>query len=182
MNTQQPQPTQPPAYDPAMMAEMERRTAVMNIARQMKAGASNFYWIAGLSVINSLVTIFGGGFYFVIGLGVTLIIDGIAQGVAQEFGGSPLILGMGFLFSLLFDILFAVFGYFAGKGKRWAFITGMIFYGLDALLMLAFQEWLGFGFHLFFMWGIWQGLRALGRLKALEAANPMAVPPAEMMR
>ncbi|MEW5940289.1 MAG: hypothetical protein AB1750_11540 [Chloroflexota bacterium] len=190
METQQPQSPsspqgpqiQPPVYDPAAMAEMERRTAVMNVARQVKSGASNFYWIAGLSVINSLVTIFGGGFYFVMGLGVTLVIDSVAKGISEELGGNPVLLGMGFLFSLVFDLIFVGLGYFAVKGRRWAFIAGMVLYGLDAVLMLVFQDWLGFGFHLFFMWGIWQGLNALGRLKALEPKNPMAVPPAETMR
>jgi hypothetical protein len=176
------QPQQNPVYDPAMMAEMERRTALMNLTRAMKGGASNFYWIAALSVINSLVNMFGGGIFFVMGLGATLVIDGIAGGVAQELGGNSVILIMGFLFSLIFDLIFAAFGYFAGKGHRWAFITGMVLYGLDAVLMLTFQDWLAFGFHLFFLYGIWQGFAALGKLKAFEAANPMAVPPAEMMR
>jgi hypothetical protein len=148
----------------------------------MKGGANNFYWIAGLSIVNSLISIFGGGVVFVIGLGVTLIIDAITQSVAQEVGGGFMVLGMGLLFSLIFDAVFAAFGFFAGKGHRWAFIVGMFLYGLDALLMLVFQDWLGFGFHLYFMWGIWQGFAALGKLKALEAANPMAVPTAEMMR
>ena len=186
MQPQQPQPAQPPqqpVYDPAMMAEMERRTAAMNITRVVKNGASQFYWIAGLSVVNSLISIFGGGVTFVIGLGATLLIDGIAALISQESGGSPIVLGMGFLFSLIFDLIFVAFGYFAGKGKRWAFITGMIFYGLDALLMLTFSEWIGFAFHLYFMWSIWQGMSALGKLKAFEAAIPTsAVPPAETMR
>lgn len=186
MQPQQPQPAQPPqqpVYDPAMMAEMERRTAAMNITRVVKNGASQFYWIAGLSVVNSLISVFGGGVFFVIGLGVTLLIDNVAAGISQEVGGSPIVLGMGFLFSLIFDLIFVLFGYFAGKGKRWAFITGMVLYGLDALLMLTFQEWIGFAFHLYFMWSIWQGMSALGKLKAFEAAIPTsAVPPAETMR
>lgn len=185
MQPQEPQPAQPPqqpAYDPAMMAEMERRTAAMNIGRAVKNGANNFYWIAGLSVVNSLISVFGGGVFFVIGLGVTLLIDSMASLISQEVGGSPIVLGMGFLFSLIFDLIFVLFGYFAGKGKRWAFITGLVFYGLDALLMLAFAEWIGFAFHLYFMWGIWQGMSALGKLKAFESANPMAIPPAETMR
>ena len=179
METQQPQQ---PVYDPAMMAEMERRTALMNLTRAMKNGASNFYWIAALSVVNSVVNIFGGGIFFVMGLGATLVIDVIAGGIAQELGGSPIILAMGLLFSLLFDAIFAAFGYFAGKGHRWAFIAGMVLYGLDAVLMLVSQDWLAFGFHLFFLYGAWQGFSALGKLKAFEAANPMAVPPAETMR
>jgi hypothetical protein len=58
----------------------------------------------------------------------------------------------------------------------------MVLYGLDAVLMLFFKEWIGFAFHLYFLWSIWQGFQALGRLKALQVANPMAIPPAESMR
>lgn len=187
MEDQQPTSPQPippaqPAYDPAKVEEMQRITTLMGLARQVKNGASNFYWIAGLSVVNSLISIFGGGVVFVIGLGVTLVIDAIAKGASDELGGNPVVLGMGFLFSLIFDLIFVAFGYFAIKGNRWAFITGMILYGLDAVLMLLFQDWLGFGFHLYFMWGIWSGLQALGKLKALQASDPLAVPPAETMR
>lgn len=178
----QPAPARLPVYDAAKMAEMHRITELMDAVRRMKNGANTFYWIAGLSVINSLISIFGGGVYFVIGLGVTLAIDSIATGISQELGGSPIVLGMGFLFSLIFDLIFVAFGYFAGKAHRWAFIVGMILYGLDALLMLAFQEWIGFGFHLYFMWGVWQGFAALNKLKTLESANPMAIPPADAMR
>jgi hypothetical protein len=185
----QPQPSQPaqtpqqPVYDPATVAEMQRRSALVNTARQVKAGANYFYWIAALSVVNSLITIFGGGVRFVIGLGATLFIDLVAKQISDNQGGSPIILGMGFLFSLIFDLIFVACAYFAGKGKRWAFITGLVFYALDAVLMLFFQEWIGFAFHLYFMWGAWQGLQALGRLKLLEpAATASAVPPAETMR
>jgi hypothetical protein len=176
------QPQQAPAYDPAKAAEMARLANLMNLTRRMKGGASNFYWIAGLSVVNSLFTIFGGGMFFVVGLGVTLFIDAVAGGISEQMGGSPLVLGMGFLFTLVFDAIFVICGYFAGKGRRWAFIVGMVMYGLDTLLMVYFKEWLGVGFHLYFLWGVWTGFAALGKLKAIETANPMAVPPADMMR
>ena len=50
------------------------------------------------------------GFIVVVGLGVTLIIDGLATGISQELGGSAIVLGLGFLFSLFFDGIFAAFG------------------------------------------------------------------------
>jgi len=148
--------------------ELQQMMVIANLQRRMKSGASNFYWIAGLSVVNSLVTIFGGEFYFVIGLGVTMLIDGLALGISEDLGGSPLVLGLGFLFSLVFDAIFAVLGYFAAKGQRWAFLVGMVLYALDAVLMLVFKEWVGFAFHLFFLLGVWNGLQTLGKLNALR--------------
>jgi hypothetical protein len=43
----------------------------------------------------------------------------------------------------------------------------MTLYGLDALLMLAFADWIGFAFHLYFLWGLFSGLQALGQLQKL---------------
>ena len=152
---------------PVNPQDLNRAMEQANLQRRVKAGGRTFYWIAGLSVLNSLVAIFGGGIYFVVGLGVTLFIDGFASAFANEFGGSTLILVLGFLFSLMFDLIFVVLGYFAARGRRWAFITGMTFYGLDALLMLVFQEWLGLAFHLFFLWDAFRGFQALKKLQTL---------------
>jgi hypothetical protein len=157
-----------PENPSANSQELQKMMVVANLQRRMKSGASNFYWIAGLSVVNSLMTLFGSGFYFVIGLGITLLIDNLVFGISGELGGSPLVLGLGFLFSLVFDAIFAIFGYFASKGQRWAFVVGMVLYALDGLLMLAFKDWIGFAFHLFFLLGVWNGLQALRKLNALR--------------
>ena len=142
---------------------------IETLQRQMKSGGRTFYWVAALSVINSLVSIFGGSIYFVIGLGITLLNDSFVNAVAEELGGSLLLLGLGFLFSLIFDLLFVVFGYYAVKGNRWAFIIGMVFYGLDSVLMLVFREWIGFLFHLYFLWGAFRGVQALSKLERVLA-------------
>lgn len=175
------QPMQAQTNDPANSQEMARIAALYNLTRQMKSGANNFYWIAGLSVVNSLMSIFGGGIFFVIGLGATLFVDAVAGGVAENFEGSPIVLGIGFIISLFISLIFAAFGYLANKKFGWAFIVGMLLYGLDAVVMLIFQEWIGFAFHLYFMWGAWTGFSAFRKLKAIEAASVQytAVPPAE---
>ena len=53
-----------------------------------KGGASNFYWIGGLSIINSFILLVGGNWSFFIGLGVTQLIDGVARVIAQNVGGN----------------------------------------------------------------------------------------------
>ena len=47
-------------------------------APRVKRGANWFYWIAGLSVVNSIMFIAGANFQFVVGLGVTQIINALA--------------------------------------------------------------------------------------------------------
>lgn len=138
------------------------------LMRRQKIGANNFYWISALSVINSLIASFGGGLTFVIGLAITQIVDGLAIGVGQGAPELALIARIiGLVLSISISGVIALFGYFAGKGRRWAFITGMTLYGLDALLMLVFTDWIGFAFHLYFLWGLFTGLQALNQLQKL---------------
>ncbi|MBI5839034.1 MAG: hypothetical protein HZB19_02930 [Chloroflexi bacterium] len=142
--------------------------AVANLARRAKVGANNFYWIAALSVINSVISASNGSVSFVVGLGATQIVDALANAFAVEAPDGALIFkGIGIVLSVLISAVFALFGFFAGKMHRWAFITGMIFYALDALLLLLFQDWIGFLFHLYFLWGLWNGLQALAQLQKL---------------
>jgi hypothetical protein len=106
----------------------------------------------------------------VIGLGITQVVDAFAYLLSQDLPDSAMLLkGIGLVLSILIAGVFAVFGFFAGKAQRWAFITGMALYGLDAVLLLFFQDWIGFLFHLYFLWGLWNGLRALNQLQKLTA-------------
>lgn len=164
-------PSQPPAQ-PAMSdraLELQRQqAAVAELTRRMKSGASNFYWIAALSVINSLVLEFGGSSYFVVGLASTLIVDSFFVEIAKSVGeGSLMVKLVGLAISVFISGIFALFGLFANRGKGWAFIVGMILYVLDSLLMLLFQEWLGLIFHAFFLFGLFGGWRALSELNKL---------------
>jgi hypothetical protein len=137
-----------------------------DLQRKLKAGANNFYWIAGLSVINSLVFIFGGGITFVVGLGITQLVDGFAYGFAQSIPVYAILFrAIGFMISILISGVFVLFGVFAAKAKKWSFIIGMVLYSLDAILMLVFKDFLGFGFHLFFLFLLYGGLRALTQIE-----------------
>jgi hypothetical protein len=139
---------------------------VASLQRQMKSGASNFYWIAGLSMANSIFFVFSTRSSFVVGLGVTQFMDIITHNIAQSFPNSILLIqGIGLLPDLFICGVFVFCGYLAAKGYRWAFIAGMILYGLDAILTLVSPDFIGFGFHLFFLWFLFSGLQALSKLK-----------------
>jgi MFS family permease len=147
----------PPANQQLVIAELMRRT---------KGGASNFFWIAALSVINTFLALAQSDTRFVVGLAVTQFIDGVAYFVGQDRPEArTIMLLIAFVIDLVIIGIFVLFGYLARKGRRWAFIAGLILYAIDAMLMLVFQDWLGFGFHLFFLWGLFNGLRALNQLQ-----------------
>lgn len=174
MNQPAPSAPAPQAADPQKYNQL---MAVAALQRRAKLGANNFYWIAALSVVNSVIAVFNGGLYFVVGLGATLFVDVVAAELASEMPEIATIgRAVGLVISLAISGVFALFGYFAGRGQRWAFPAGMLAYGLDAILMLAFQEWIGFFFHLYFLWGLWNGLQALNQLQKLAAPRPTDFP------
>lgn len=154
-----------PAPDEALA--VKRR----ELQEDVRKGAAWFYWIAGLSLVNTLLFIFGANINFLIGLGATQLITAIALGIGDAIGskgGMMAVKIVALVASVAIAGAVALFGYFAAKGNRWLFIVGMILYALDGLLLLAFREWAGFLFHLLALWGLYTGLRATLRLEKLE--------------
>lgn len=123
-------------------------------------GAVNwFYWIAGLSVINTVVLFFDGNVSFVIGLGITQLIDGFAYDISDQFGVISIICGI--VINLLIAGTFVFLGIMAKKLKKWSFISGMILYGLDTIIFLIFNDFYGMAFHIVALVCIYNGFKAL---------------------
>ena len=169
-----------PAHEPSQTPQFDRspqpltiQPAIADITRRMKSGANNFYWIAALSVINSLILQFGGNSFFVVGMAGTLIVDFIFIDLAAAMPDAALVVKIiGVIFSIIVSGIVALFGLFAGRGKPWAFLLGIAAYAIDALIMLGFQEWMGLVFHGLFLYGLFMGLRALNELE--KVAPPKA--------
>ena len=146
-----------------------------NLQRQMKNGAYNFYWIAGLSMITSIFFVLSTSPAFVVGLGATQFMDITIHNLAQTIPNSAsLVHAIGLVLDFFICGVFALLGFLAAKGHRWAFISGMILFGLDTILTLVSMDLFGFGFHLFFLWFLLSGLQALNKLKEiLPDPNPI---------
>lgn len=127
---------------------------------QLKSGASWFYWVAALSLVNSIVAFTGSNWRFIIGLGITQIFDAIGQEIAS--GGKFVAL----VLDLIAAGVFVLFGVFANKGHLWAFITGLILFALDGVIFLLVQDWIGVGFHVFVLYCLFRGAQASRRWKA----------------
>ena len=141
----------------------------VHLAQQAVNSAKNFYWIAALSFINSIITAFGGEFYLVMGMATTIFVDYFAVGMAEEAPELKLIFtGVALVVSFIISAIAALFGYLAVTGRRWAFIVGMAFYAVDTLIVLVLQEWMGVLVHLFFLYALFTGVRALTQLRKLE--------------
>lgn len=133
---------------------------------RIRSGANWFFWIAGLSLINSVILLVNGKWSFLAGLGITQLIDGLATQTADTLGSAGTVVAIA-LDAAVFGA-FVVFGIQSRKRQNWAFIVGMILYALDGLLFLMVQEWFGMAFHIFAVYCIFKGLSANNRLSELE--------------
>jgi hypothetical protein len=142
----------------------------VKLTKQRNNGSSWFYLIAGLSLVNAIMLAFGVDRTFIVGLGATQAIQGFMVGIEMEIGPADAMIFTVFGWALILAIvaMYVAFGIFGRKGFQAAFIAGLIVYSLDALIMLAFQEWLSLAFHALALYGIFGGLRALRRLKELK--------------
>jgi hypothetical protein len=149
-----------------LMTEQEMFYARSRVESQFKGGASWFYWIAGLSLINTGVAFLNGSWNFIAGLGITQIIDAYAYMLADY--NSKAVIYVGLLLDLLIIGMYFVFGKLALKRKRWVFITGMVLYSLDAIIFLFIQDYFSVLFHVYAVYCIYKGLKAANELTRLE--------------
>lgn len=146
-----------------------------DLEQRYKSGARWFFWIAGLSVITSIVSVSGAGFSFFLSLGTTQVIDAFAKGMATELGDSIRIAGL--VLDIFVAGIFALIGWIAYKRQLWAFIVGMSLFAVDALILLAFQVWVSFIFHALVLFWMFRGYQAGRKLLELER-EIQATPPA----
>src|SRR5215475_4582039 len=66
-------------------------------------------------------------------------------------------------------VVFAVLGQRAVVGHCWAFVLGMVLFGLDGLLFVLIQDWVGVGFHAFALLMIGRGYAAARQLPPIKA-------------
>lgn len=149
------------------------RAAVAQFDATVMSGASWFWWIGGLSLINTVLIHSDSETTLAIGLGFTLMADAIFK----EMKVVALIIdaiALGTIFGL---------GFFARKGHFWAFVVGIILYGLDALIYVLIQGWIGVAIHglaLFYMFrgaaALRSALKAMAEPPPVVAMDPQPVP------
>jgi hypothetical protein len=139
----------------------------LRIEGRIKGSASWFFWIAVLSLINTAILMSGSSWHFIFGLGVTDIVTAIAVRAGGMANAAALFI------NFIIAGIFALLGFFGRKPQRWAFVVGMLLYGLDALLSLVFKDFLGVAFHGWVLYRIYTGFSAVSELNELrpEAAS-----------
>jgi hypothetical protein len=134
-------------YDPAQVGQLIR-------------GASWFYWIAALSIVNIGLMLGNAGIRLIfgeLGLGTLALVTAIKAGAGLYVGIAADVIVSG---------IFALFGVFARKAQPWAFIAGGILYVVDAVFVALDNDWLSLAFHAYVLFRIFMGLQANLKLKA----------------
>ncbi|MGA7990014.1 MAG: hypothetical protein WCC53_01150 [Thermoanaerobaculia bacterium] len=145
------------------MIEAQPELARLRLEQRAKAGANWFYWIAGLSLVNSIAHAAGSTWVLIAGLGITQVFDGVFN------NATPAIKVVGILADVAAGSVFIALGYIA-RTQRAGFVAGLVLYSLDALIFLLFQEWLGLAFHVFVLFSISSGYTAF---KVLSSPPPL---------
>mgnify|MGYP001275306983 CR=1 FL=1 len=123
------------------------------------AGANWFFWLAALSVANSLIVYFFNIANTPVAFGVTQWIDGTSGAMTAE-GWRPPLTTAALGINLLIAAVFAGFGYLARRGNDAAFLLGIVLYVVDGLLSLGLKDFFGFAFHLVGFFFLFRGLLA----------------------
>ena len=134
----------------------------MQIEAALKGPAGWFVVIAGLSIVNSVLSMTGASIHFIFGLGITQIVDELAHGVGSA----------GYVLDLIINGViagvFVLIWKFASKGHAWAWYGGIALYVIDGLLLLVFKDFLSVAFHAWALYRMSPGLKLLPMLKQLE--------------
>ena len=164
----------PVPMDPIASAKMQAGLRAQYLQQAYNSAGSNFYTIAVLSLINSVIALFQGSLYFPIGLGVTQIVDAFAGALAQEIGNGGIVFRLiGLAIDLVILGIVAIFGFFTKRKIKWLIPVGSVLYLLDGIILLFFQDWIGAALHAYFLyqiWRSWQAIRALSTSDAPQSA------------
>lgn len=172
MSTTGPPSTTPPSPTgpPPAVTEMAKQTQLV------RSGANWFIWIAGLSLVNSVLFVAGSNWAFFLGLGATQFSDAFGKEIITGTTGEVLALAVDVLIAAIFVGLALV----SRNGALWSFIVGMVLIVLDALLLVWVTDWAAVAFHglaLFFVFRGFQAARQLAALRTTAAVPAGTVPP-----
>ena len=129
------------------------------------SGGAWFYWIGGASILNSVLNAAGSQWGLVVGLGVTYLIDGVAQGLSETVR-TPI---YAFVIDLAIASGFLLIGRAARRGNLGWYAVGIGLYLLDALVFVLGPDLLGIAVHAIGIYGLISGWRATRSLRQLEA-------------
>ena len=159
------------APDSAGATVTSRDLLRFQLLQRRLSGGAWFYWIGGASILNSVLNAAGSQWGLVVGLGVTYLIDGVAQGLSETVR-TPI---YAFVIDLAIASGFLLIGRAARRGNLGWYAVGIGLYLLDALVFVLGPDLLGIAVHAIGIYGLVSGWRATRSLRQLEAPAPALV-------
>jgi hypothetical protein len=141
------------------------------LLQRRNTGGAWFYWIGGASILNSVLNAAGTQWGLAVGLGVTYLIDGLAEGLSNTVR-TPI---YAFIIDIAIACGFLLIGRAARRGNLSWYAVGIGLYLLDGLLFVLVQDILGIAVHAIGIYGLVSGWRATRALRRLEAPAPALV-------
>jgi len=135
------------------------------------SGGSWFYWIGGASILNSVLNAAGTQWGLAVGLGVTYLVDGLAEAFSNTLR-TPI---YAFVIDVAIASGFLLIGRAARRGNLGWYAVGIVLYLLDGLLFVLVQDILGIAVHAIAIYGLVTGWRAARSLRQVEAPAPALV-------
>ena len=140
-------------------AEEQRRE---DARTESRTDANYFFWAAGLAALGTGLLPVRLNILVSIGMIDHLAFYGRSLGAANA-----LVL---YAVSAIWVSALIGLGFAARKGKRWAFIVGVVLYGSDMILLIGTLSLWAFSIHSFFVFKWFQGQRLLIDVKEAKAA------------
>lgn len=138
----------------------------LKLEKAVENGANWFYWIAGLSMVNTIIAATGSDWGFIFGLGISSALGFLSHEMGMA--GKVVLL----VISLGIAGLFVLFGSLARRRLKWGFVAGMALYGLDGGLSFLAGDWKGVIFHAVALLLMIGGLTATIKLAQMDASVP----------
>jgi len=132
----------------ARMIKNEQTRAVSNSPNRMYLW---FLLIGYLSILNTIFLFIKSNVHFIFGLAITQIIDTVSFSKLENYKI------LAFIISFLISGIFVAIGYFAKALQKWAYLTGLVLYGLDTSIFIYTNDWLSSSFHIIILIAIVNG-------------------------
>jgi len=171
MSTPEPAPSPTPPAETAERQEFRQR---MLLQMRARAGINWFYWVAGLTIINTIIFVTGNTPNYFLGLGLSQMVDSYTVTVATGTEMAPLMRWVAAAIDVLLAGVFIIFGFRGQRSYRSWIVAGIGLYTLDGLIFLFFSVWLGVLFHAFVIYKLVGGMRAMDELNQMGPPAPRA--------
>lgn len=154
-----------------------KQMSLSDVQGIVRGAGTWFWWVAGLSLANSIAAMLELDYGMILGLGAGQFIDAIFLYDFNGTGEAPSLIarGLHLLISVGLAGVFFALGRSARQFSVKAFVVGLVLYALDSLLFVFIRDWVAVAVHVFVLFTLWGGFTALRAMRAQSTHVQQAV-------